>query len=78
MLGAFAWSLHRVAGVWVGTLVWEPGVNEMSFSVPLIDNTTWGGTLEFTLELEKVGLVNGVLGAYLWQSRVKILDKESQ
>ena len=49
----------------------------MTFSVQIVDNSTWSGTLEFLLELEKEGLVNGVLGAYQHRSRVKIIDDEA-
>ena len=55
-----------------GKLVFEPGVNELSIDVPMIENDTWEGTVEFGVELEKEGLVNADLGRYLWHTRVKI------
>lgn len=57
-----------------GTLVFEPGENEKQIEVPVIKSEDWNTTLEFGLELKEEGIVNGTLGRYLWQTRVKVIN----
>lgn len=59
-----------------GTLVFEPGVEEVSFPIELIDDDDWDTTLEFWVELLPQGLDNGVLGHYLKRARIRIIDND--
>jgi len=60
-----------------GTVIFEPDENEQEIRVPLVDNDVWDTTLEFLVELQTENLVNAVLGRYLWQSRIKIIDNDA-
>lgn len=59
-----------------GTLVFEPGVEEVSFAIELIDDDDWDTTLEFWVELLPHGLENCVLGHYLKRARIRIIDND--
>ncbi|CAE7543853.1 unnamed protein product [Symbiodinium natans] len=60
-----------------GTVYYEPGEFSKSIAVPLISNTRWDTHVEFAVELLEDGLVGGVLGHYLHETRVKIIDDDT-
>jgi len=59
-----------------GKLIFMPGVNMQQIRIPIIDNDTWDAALEFGVQLEPADLHNAVLGKYLWQTNVKIIDND--
>ncbi|CAE7400645.1 msbA [Symbiodinium sp. CCMP2592] len=60
-----------------GTVYYEPGEFSKSIAVPLISNTRWDTHVEFAVQLLEDGLVGGVLGHYLHETRVKIIDDDT-
>jgi len=57
-----------------GTLVFEPGETEQCITIPLIRDDRWNTTLEFGVELLQECVVGALLGRYLFQTRVKVID----
>mmetsp|Transcript_104216 Transcript_104216/g.270057 ORF Transcript_104216/g.270057 Transcript_104216/m.270057 type:complete len:947 (-) Transcript_104216:65-2905(-) len=60
-----------------GILAFEPGENEKTLTVQLIDDDTWRTTVDFQLHLLSEGLVNAQLGRYLWQTRLIVQDNDT-
>eukprot|EP00929_Paragymnodinium_shiwhaense_P036480 TRINITY_DN19544_c0_g1_i1.p1 TRINITY_DN19544_c0_g1~~TRINITY_DN19544_c0_g1_i1.p1 ORF type:complete len:1176 (+),score=325.76 TRINITY_DN19544_c0_g1_i1:88-3615(+) len=59
-----------------GELLFAPGVTTMEVEVPLLETVEWNTTLEFVVELCEQGVEGAILGTYLWQARVKVIDKD--
>lgn len=60
-----------------GKLVFQPGDTIQHVEIPIINNTLWDTTTEFRCILQQEGLTGGVLGQYLYQTRVKIIDNNA-
>jgi len=57
-------------------LIFQTGENLKQFQIPLVNDDKWDSTLEFSVELQQDGLVNGILGRYLWRASVSIIDND--
>lgn len=61
-----------------GTLKFQPGEFMKEVRVGLVsDGGAFSAAVEFVVELLEDGLVNGVLGRYLWHARVKLIDNDT-
>lgn len=59
-----------------GVLEFAPAENRKTLEVPLIDDETWNPTSEFVVVLLQEGIQNAVLGRYLWETRVAVMDDD--
>lgn len=57
-----------------GFITFEPGVNHQSVEVPIVLEAFWNPTLEFSVNLLQTEMENAVLGRYLWETRVSVMD----
>lgn len=59
-------------------IVFEEGESQCMVEVPLLESSDWDTTLEFAVELipGDGGLVNALLGRYLYSARVKVIDND--
>lgn len=57
-----------------GELVFKEGETMQQINIPIIENNQWDATLEFEVQLEAAK--NAILGKYLFQCRVKVIDAD--
>lgn len=59
-----------------GVLVFMPHEKEKNIEIKLIDDSSWGGVIEFHVLLKEEGLSNATLSTYLKVARVQRIDDD--
>jgi len=60
-----------------GLLIFEPGERSKSIRIELIDDSAWGGVLEFSVNLEEKDLSNAVLSEHISSARIQRIDDDT-